>query len=140
MYLLYGIPEILTYDIINELRLSDNVATMKEGIVRICLFMKLYDTYPSQGTMKSRSTYSMICCNCRSTVLPKIRGKFDGFLMGFGKSKMLLLIEEIERDLIRICSVHGGKREEKVATHLVALYSSFEGSRFGLVGSLVVNI
>lgn len=82
----------------------------------------------------------MICCNCRSTVLPKIRGKFEGFLMGFGKSKMLLLIEKIERDLIRICSAHGGNKEEKVATHLVALYSSFEGSRFGLVGSLVVNI
>lgn len=29
MYLLYGIPEILTYDIINEFRFSDNVATMK---------------------------------------------------------------------------------------------------------------
>lgn len=82
----------------------------------------------------------MICCNCKSTVLPKIRGKFDGFLMGFGKSKMLLLNEKIERDSIRICSVDGGKEKEKVATHLVALYSSFEGSRFGLVGSLVVNI
>lgn len=51
----------------------------------------------------------MICCNCRSTVLPKIKGKFDGFLMGFGKSKMLLLIKKTERDLIRICSVHGGE-------------------------------
>lgn len=57
----------------------------------IRMWFKCSDTYPSQGTIKSRSTYSMICCSCRSTVLPKIRGKFEGFLMGFGKSKMLHL-------------------------------------------------
>lgn len=106
VYLLYGIPQILAHHIVDELGLGDHVSINKDSRHKRGPSRNGTRTHPSQGSIKSRSTYSMICWSCRSTVLPKIKGRFDGFLMGLGRSKMLLLHERQDKQL-RLLALEG---------------------------------